>query len=57
MQNHPPEPQRKTKEERAARFMQLMDENGWNQADAAQQRGLSRARVTQILNSLKIPKA
>lgn len=38
-------------------ILDLMSTNGWNQAEAATHLGLSRARVTQILNVLKIPKA
>jgi len=34
-----------------------MEKNKWTQADLARHLGLSRARVTQVLNVLKIPKS
>ena len=49
LQNHPPKEKRETKEERAARFQRLMNENGWNRAELAPQLGVSRAWVTKVL--------
>ncbi|MFC1482119.1 helix-turn-helix domain-containing protein [Candidatus Neomarinimicrobiota bacterium] len=49
MQNHPPKPKRETKEERAARFQQLMDDYDWTRAELAKQLGVSRAWVTKVL--------
>jgi len=43
--------------DKAHRFVTLMEKNRWSQADLARHLGISRARVTQILNVLKIPKA
>ena len=53
LQNHPPKPPRKTREERAARFRWLMDENGWTRAELARQLGVSRAWVTKVLKCLR----
>ncbi|MFC1547045.1 helix-turn-helix domain-containing protein [Candidatus Neomarinimicrobiota bacterium] len=49
--NRPPKPQRETKEERAARFQRLMDDNGWSRAELARQLGVSRAWVTKVLRT------
>jgi len=43
--------------DKAKRFLSLMEKNRWTRADLARHLGISRARVTQILNILKIPKA
>jgi len=42
--------------DKAERFLSLMERNKWTQADLAKHLGISRARVTQVLNVLKIPK-
>jgi len=42
--------------DKAERYLSLMDRNRWTQAELARHLGISRARVTQILNVLKIPK-
>ena len=52
LHNHPPKPRKETKEERAARFQRLMDENGWTRAELALQLGVSRAWVTKVLRNL-----
>lgn len=41
----------------AVRLLRMMRLNNWSQSDLAQHLGLSRARVTQILNVLKVPKS
>jgi len=43
--------------DKAECFLSLMEKNKWTQADLARHLGLSRARVTQVLNVLKIPKS
>ena len=43
--------------DKAERFVSLMNQYKWTQADLAKHLGISRARVTQILNVLKIPDA
>ena len=50
--NHPPKPRHETKEERATRFQQLMDENGRTRAELARQLGVSRAWVTKVFKDL-----
>jgi len=52
-----PKPEKPSPFDQAYEILELMDANGWKQADVAKHLGLSRARVTQILNVLKIPKA
>ncbi len=47
--NLPLKQKRETKEERAVRFQQLMDDNGWTKAELARQLGVSRAWVTKVL--------
>ncbi len=49
--NLPPKPKRETKEERATRFQQLMNDNGWTRAELARQLGVSRAWVTKVLGT------
>jgi len=43
--------------DKAERFLSLMEKNKWTQAGLARHLGISRARVTQILNVLKITDA
>jgi len=50
-----PKPEKPTTYDRACEILEIMDVNGWKQADAARYLGISRARVTQILNVLKNP--
>jgi len=52
-----PKPKKPSPFERACEILELMDSNGWNQATVAKHSGLSRNRITQILNVLKIPKS
>jgi hypothetical protein len=49
--NLPLKPPRETKEERAARFQRLMDDNGWIRAELARQLGVSRAWITKVLGT------
>jgi hypothetical protein len=51
LKNLPPKPKRETKEDRAARFQRLMDENGWTRAEVARELGVSRAWVTKVLRT------
>lgn len=51
-----PKPKKPSPFDQAYEILELLDANGWNQADVAKHLGISRARVTQILNVLKIPK-
>jgi len=51
--NLPQKPIRETKEERTARFQQLMDDNGWSRAELARQLGVSRAWITKVLSNPK----
>jgi len=52
-----PKPEKPSPFDRAYEMLELLDANGWNQVDVAKHLGISRARVTQILNVLKIPNA
>ena len=52
-----PKPKKPSPFDQAYEMLELLDSNGWNQTQVAKHLGISRARVTQILNVLKIPKA
>jgi hypothetical protein len=41
------------REKRAQEFRQLMEDNGWSQADLARNLKVSRAWVTKVMNELK----
>ncbi|MCH8069471.1 MAG: hypothetical protein IID16_09440 [Candidatus Marinimicrobia bacterium] len=51
-----PKPKKPSLFRQAIDILELMEVNDWNQVDVAKHLGISRARVTQILNILKIPK-
>ncbi len=52
-----PKPEKPSPFDQAYKMLELLDANGWNQAQIAKHLGTSSAHVTQILNVLKIPKA
>jgi len=52
-----PKPEKPSPFDQAYEILNLLDANSWNQAEGAKHLGISKARVTQILNVLKIPKA
>ncbi len=52
-----PKPKKPSPFDLAYEILELMDANGWNQTQAAKHMGISRSRVTQILNVFKIPDA
>lgn len=52
-----PKPKKPSPFDQAYEILELLDANDWNQAQVARHLGISRARATQILNVLKIPKA